>query len=54
MELWTYWLGAIQSLLNFLSSQVGLGTGLGIVAAVQTGVLHHVVARRIRSGAVSI
>ena len=32
MELWTYWLGAIQSLLNFLSSQVGLGTGLGIVA----------------------
>lgn len=32
MELWTYWLNAIQNLLAFLSSQVGLGTGLGIVA----------------------
>jgi YidC/Oxa1 family membrane protein insertase len=32
MELWTYWLGIIQGLLTFLSSQAGLGTGLGIVA----------------------
>jgi YidC/Oxa1 family membrane protein insertase len=32
MELWTYWLSAIQGLLTFLSSQVGLGTGLAIVA----------------------
>jgi YidC/Oxa1 family membrane protein insertase len=32
MELWTYWLSAIQELLAFLSSQVGLGMGLGIVA----------------------
>jgi YidC/Oxa1 family membrane protein insertase len=32
MELWTQWLNAIQGLLTFLSSQVGLGTGLGIVA----------------------
>jgi YidC/Oxa1 family membrane protein insertase len=32
MELWTYWLSAIQELLTFLSSQVGLGMGLGIVA----------------------
>jgi YidC/Oxa1 family membrane protein insertase len=32
MELWTYWLGAIQGLLTFFSSQVGLGAGLGIVA----------------------
>jgi len=32
MELWTNWLGAIQSLLTFFSSQVGLGAGLGIVA----------------------
>jgi YidC/Oxa1 family membrane protein insertase len=32
MELWTHWLSAIQSLLTFLSSEVGLGTGLGIVA----------------------
>jgi YidC/Oxa1 family membrane protein insertase len=31
MELWTYWLSVIQSLLVFLSSQVGLGTGLAIV-----------------------
>jgi YidC/Oxa1 family membrane protein insertase len=31
MELWTYWLSVIQSLLIFLSSQVGLGTGLAIV-----------------------
>ncbi len=31
MELWTYWLGAIDGLLTFLSSQVGLGTGLAIV-----------------------
>jgi membrane protein insertase Oxa1/YidC/SpoIIIJ len=32
MELWTQWLNAIQSLLSVLSSHVGLGTGLGIVA----------------------
>jgi YidC/Oxa1 family membrane protein insertase len=32
MELWTYWLAAIQSLLTFFTSQVGLGAGLGIVA----------------------
>jgi YidC/Oxa1 family membrane protein insertase len=32
MELWTYWLSAIQSLLTFLSSQVGLGTGMAIIA----------------------
>jgi YidC/Oxa1 family membrane protein insertase len=32
MELWTQWLNAIHSLLMFLSSGVGLGTGLGIVA----------------------
>jgi YidC/Oxa1 family membrane protein insertase len=32
MELWTYWLSAIQGLLTFLSSQVGLGTGFAIVA----------------------
>jgi len=32
MELWTQLLDAIQGLLTFLSSQVGLGTGLGIVA----------------------
>ncbi|MDP9008496.1 MAG: membrane protein insertase YidC [Pseudomonadota bacterium] len=32
MELWTYWLSAIQGLLTILSSQVGLGTGLGIIA----------------------
>jgi YidC/Oxa1 family membrane protein insertase len=32
MELWTQWLNVIQGLLTFLSSQVGLGTGLGIVA----------------------
>ena len=32
MELWTHWLGAIHGLLTFLSSQVGLGTGLAIVA----------------------
>jgi len=31
MELWTQWLNAIHSLLDFLSSGVGLGTGLGIV-----------------------
>ena len=31
MELWTQWLNAIHSLLDFLSSNVGLGTGLGIV-----------------------
>jgi len=31
MEVWTYWLSVIQSLLVFLSSQVGLGTGLAIV-----------------------
>jgi YidC/Oxa1 family membrane protein insertase len=31
MELWTYWLSAIQGMLTFLSSQVGLGTGLAIV-----------------------
>jgi YidC/Oxa1 family membrane protein insertase len=32
MELWTNWLSAIQDLLTFFSSRVGLGTGLGIVA----------------------
>jgi YidC/Oxa1 family membrane protein insertase len=32
MELWTQWLNAIHSLLMFLSSEVGLGTGFGIVA----------------------
>ena len=32
MELWTQWLNAIQGLLTFLSSHVGLGTGLSIVA----------------------
>lgn len=32
MELWTQWLNAIHSLLMFLSSGVGLGTGFGIVA----------------------
>jgi YidC/Oxa1 family membrane protein insertase len=32
MELWTLWLGAIQGLLTSLSSQMGLGAGLGIVA----------------------
>jgi YidC/Oxa1 family membrane protein insertase len=32
MELWTHWLNAIHSLLIVLSSQVGLGTGFGIVA----------------------
>jgi YidC/Oxa1 family membrane protein insertase len=31
MELWTLWLGAIQGLLTFLSSQIGLGAGVGIV-----------------------
>jgi YidC/Oxa1 family membrane protein insertase len=31
MEVWTYWLSVIQGLLVFLSSQVGLGTGLAIV-----------------------
>ena len=31
MELWTQWLNVIHSLLIFLSSEVGLGTGLGIV-----------------------
>jgi YidC/Oxa1 family membrane protein insertase len=32
MELWTQWLNVIHSLLIFLSSGVGFGTGLGIVA----------------------
>jgi YidC/Oxa1 family membrane protein insertase len=32
MELWTQWLNVIHSLLMFLSSGAGLGTGLGIVA----------------------
>jgi YidC/Oxa1 family membrane protein insertase len=32
MELWTQWLKAIHSLLMFLSLDIGLGTGLGIVA----------------------
>lgn len=32
MELWTYWLGAIHGLLAFLSSQLGLGAGLSIIA----------------------
>jgi YidC/Oxa1 family membrane protein insertase len=31
MELWTYWLNAIQSLLTFFSSHLGLGTGFSIV-----------------------
>lgn len=31
MEVWTYWLGVIQGLLEFLSSQAGLGMGLAIV-----------------------
>jgi YidC/Oxa1 family membrane protein insertase len=31
MELWTQWLNAIHSLLIFLSSNLSLGTGLGIV-----------------------
>lgn len=31
MERWTYWLSAIHGLLTFLSSQIGLGTGLAIV-----------------------
>ena len=31
MELWTYWLNAIQGLLTFFSSHLGLGTGFGIV-----------------------
>jgi YidC/Oxa1 family membrane protein insertase len=32
MELWTQWLNALHGLLGFLSSEVGLGTGFGIVA----------------------
>jgi hypothetical protein len=53
MELWTLWLGAIQSLLTFLSSQLGLGEGLSIVAL--TLLLRtDAIARRIKSGAVSI
>jgi membrane protein insertase Oxa1/YidC/SpoIIIJ len=32
MELWTLWLNAIQSLLTFMSSEIGLGTGFSIVA----------------------
>jgi len=32
MQLWMQWLNVIHSLLIFLSSQLGLGTGLGIVA----------------------
>ena len=32
MQLWTLWLNAIHALLEILSSQVGLGSGLGIVA----------------------
>ncbi len=42
MELWTYWLSGIQSLLTFLSFQVGLGAGLSIVAltlALRTAIL---------------
>lgn len=31
MAVWTYWLGVIQGLLEFLSSHVGLGMGLAIV-----------------------
>jgi YidC/Oxa1 family membrane protein insertase len=31
MELWTQWLNAIHSLLMFLSSEIGLGTGFSIV-----------------------
>lgn len=32
MELWTYWLGALHGLLSFLSSQLGLGAGLSVIA----------------------
>jgi len=32
MEFWTQWLNVIHSLLMFLASEIGLGTGLGIVA----------------------
>lgn len=32
MDLWTWWLDAIRDLLAFLSTGVGLGTGLGIIA----------------------
>jgi len=31
MQVWTIWLDALNGLLNFLSSEVGLGTGLAIV-----------------------
>lgn len=31
MQLWTYWLNAIQCLLTFFSSHLGLGTGFSIV-----------------------
>jgi hypothetical protein len=34
MEFWTYWLNAIQILLTFLSSQVGLGTGSVLVVSI--------------------
>jgi hypothetical protein len=37
MELWTYWLNVIQSLLTFFSSHLGLGTGFSINAAAATG-----------------
>jgi membrane protein insertase Oxa1/YidC/SpoIIIJ len=31
MELWTIWINAIQGILDFLSSQVGLSAGCSIV-----------------------
>jgi YidC/Oxa1 family membrane protein insertase len=31
MDLWTFWLDAIRGLLAFLSSDIGLGAGLGII-----------------------
>lgn len=42
MALWTYWLNLLHGLLEFLSSQVGLGEGLAIVVltfAVRTAIL---------------
>jgi YidC/Oxa1 family membrane protein insertase len=41
MELWTYWLIAIQNLLTFFSSHLGLGTGFSI--AVLTFLLRTVI-----------
>lgn len=34
MELWSYWLDTIRSVLHMLSSDLGLGVGLGIIALV--------------------